>query len=209
MEHRWLEEAILCRENAESPNVALRELHRAIQVDPSLLDHVDPRRLEHLVGSVYRQLGFDVEVTRSTRDGGRDLIVLQDGDTHAIVEIKRHKRKVGVELVRQLLGVQIRDGVQHAVLIATNGFTTGARREASSDGARALGFDMDLRSALDVLKAVDVLTEPAYSAAALERDRVAFRSWRSEVGGEAPTRSNDVLSALQGPPWGEMRDAPE
>ncbi|MCP3854036.1 MAG: restriction endonuclease [Actinomycetia bacterium] len=171
----------MLEQTADSAELAIRELRQALVVRPDLINFVDPTRFEHVIASIFRDVGYTVEVTRRTQDGGKDLVILQDGHTHAIVEVKRHRQRVGVELVRQLLGVQLRDGERRAILVASNGFTSGAIREAGSKGPRSLGFELELISALDILRAAELLEEPAMSISAIERSRQDYRHWRAQI----------------------------
>lgn len=183
LEHRiiediWHEESLLRTLDINSAEVSFKELQQAIVAYPDRIDHMHHRRFEQLIADVFRNNGYSVELTRSTRDGGRDLIVLRkDSNEEAIVEVKRHRRRVGVELVRQLRGVQLRDGVPHAALVAARGFTSDAHVEASSPRPAALGFNLSLLDALDLLRSLDLLREPAQSISALNRHREAYRAW--------------------------------
>jgi hypothetical protein len=174
----WQTESLLRALAVNSAELCLDELQRALLVKPELIDHVHHRRFEQFVADAFRVAGYSVELTRSTKDGGRDLIVMRQDDEHeAIVEVKRHRAKVGVGLVRELRGVQLRDGVSHAVLVAARGFTSGALTEAQSVRPKELGFTMTLVDALDFLRSLDLLREPAQTISALDRDRTAYRAW--------------------------------
>jgi hypothetical protein len=174
-------ESILRALSVDSAELCLDELKRAIVARPDLIDSVHHRRFEEIIADAFRNVGYSVELTRPTKDGGRDLVVLRHDDDHeAIVEIKRYRGKVGVDLVRQLRGVQLRDGVAHAILVAARGFTADAHAEAGHPRPAELGFTMSLVDALDLLRSLDLLHEPAMSVAAVDRDRSAYRDWIDE-----------------------------
>lgn len=182
IENKWNTESLLRSLNVNSAELCIAELQQALLAEPGLIDHVHHRRFERVIGDAFSTAGYSVELTRSTKDGGRDLIVLRQDDEHeAIVEIKRHKAKVGVDLVRQLRGVQVRDGAPHAILVAARGFTAGAHGEAQSAHAAELGFTMSLIDALDFLRSLNLLNEPARSVSALQRDRAIYRQWLQET----------------------------
>lgn len=119
---------------------------------------LSPRRFELLIADAFRNQGFEVRLTKTTRDGGYDLHLLESSSgTQVLVECKRYRkdRKVGVAPVRQLLGVQVREGVRRATLITTSGFTTGAKEE-SLQARNTSGFSIQLMDADDILRALSV-----------------------------------------------------
>lgn len=186
----------------ESAELSLGELRTAIAARPERAAQLPSRRFEELVGDVFANEGYRVELTRPTRDGGRDLIVLRESDEiEAIVEVKRHKQRVGVDLVRQLRGVQIRDNAPYAILVATTGFSKEAHAEAAARVPAAMGFTLDLYDINDLLRAMDTLAEPVESPSALERSRERYRAWLEENLGEqaTPPRSLFDIDAA----WGD------
>jgi restriction system protein len=100
------------------------------------LFRLSPRQLEVLVAALYQNLGYTVELTPPSRDGGRDVIATRQtpGQREVIdIECKSHTSPVGVEYVRQLRGVIERYGVNRGVLVTIGRFTRGARKETSDD----------------------------------------------------------------------------
>lgn len=95
------------------------------------------REFEELVAEMFRQQGFEVELTQETRDGGCDMIATKNigGLPFMIlIECKKYAREhpVGVNLVRSLLGVQTDRKANKAVLVTTSRFTKPARRFAEN-----------------------------------------------------------------------------
>lgn len=86
------------------------------------------------MATIYHKLGFDVELTRATRDGGKDIILKEHnaiGDFVYYVECKHHNKitnKVGVGVIRQLYGTVSADKVNGGI-IATNSFFTKEVRD--------------------------------------------------------------------------------
>ena len=68
---------------------------------------VSPRRLEQLVEDVFKNVGYKTRLTQQTRDGGADILLLDDnGRNQAIVEVLNRyapDRTGGDNLVRQLI----------------------------------------------------------------------------------------------------------
>jgi restriction system protein len=89
-----------------------------------------------LAAALYRNLGYTVELTPPSRDGGRDVIaVRQTPGQREVVEIecKAHTSPVGVSYVRQLRGVIERLGANRGILITISRFTRGAQQECADE----------------------------------------------------------------------------
>jgi len=101
-----------------------------------------PREFEELVASLFEAEGYDVSVTPATRDGGVDIFVERNNrlglPDQWIVECKRYSedRPVGVEQVRQLVGVRHVLNARNAVLVTSSRFTKDAQRVAEISGVQ-------------------------------------------------------------------------
>jgi restriction system protein len=94
---------------------------------------MDSREFECLVERLYDSMGYETELTPPRSDGGRDVIARrrEPGKKEDLrVECKRHTKPVGVEFARRLLGVVSSDKATKGVLVASIGFTKGAREFA-------------------------------------------------------------------------------
>lgn len=111
---------------------AARELLRIVSDDPEQLLEVEHRDLERIMALAAEDLGFDVELTRGSKDGGRDLVLRcrdDAGRARCIYAEVKHwvsGKKVGHRELRDLLTVVARDGADGAVLVSTSGFTAAA-----------------------------------------------------------------------------------
>jgi restriction system protein len=77
----------------------------AKQSGKSALNGITWREFEMLVGEWFRRQGYAVTETGGVADGGVDLILTKAGETY-LVQCKQWKAyKVGVTVVRELLGV--------------------------------------------------------------------------------------------------------
>jgi len=96
-------------------------------IDIAWLNGLSWQEFERMVAQVYRQQGFQVEITGGGgSDGGVDL-VLTGGNQRWLVQCKRWREfKVGVKPVRELYGVMAAEGAQHGVLITSGIFTEEA-----------------------------------------------------------------------------------
>jgi hypothetical protein len=101
--------------------------------NPSEVRQLDPRQFEYLIAGLLEDAGYEVRITPQSRDGGRDIIAvfrIPFGEVLTIVECKHfaEKRRIGPELIRQLLWVADRDDKASRALMATTAsFTKGAR----------------------------------------------------------------------------------
>ncbi len=77
---------------------------------PERIYDFSSRNFEELVASILKDFGFEVELTKTTRDGGRDIIAYIRSAVCSVltyVECKKYApdKKVGVEVVRSVYGV--------------------------------------------------------------------------------------------------------
>jgi len=100
---------------------------------PRHLYEINPRDFERVIAEIFRKRGFEVKLTPSTRDGGKDIVAIHRNDlgidTKYFIECKRYaeNNKVGVEIVRALHGVKNTIGAPNKVILATTStFTSGA-----------------------------------------------------------------------------------
>jgi restriction system protein len=97
---------------------------------------MDSRSFEHLVERLYNEIGYDTELSPPQKDGGRDVIAKnqQPGQLeHLLIECKRYKNPVGVEIARALLGVVSDEKVNKGVIVTTSRFTRGAKDLAQNN----------------------------------------------------------------------------
>lgn len=121
-----------------------RELRKEIAAAPDLLDTIDSRLFEHLVAEIFRDHGWQVELTARTRDGGYDIIGVQralPSSMKVLIEAKRYSpgRAVGVGAVRALYGVKTIHAVSQ-VILATSSFVSGPAKKQFS---RVIPWELD------------------------------------------------------------------
>jgi|1185.fasta_scaffold81342_1 hypothetical protein len=104
------------------------EIRRHLSMHPEELHRLHPRKFEELIAEVYRDYGWEVELTAATRDGGYDIVALRNnapGQLKVLVEAKRYDptNKIGVGIIRELYGVrQLRHASQ--VVLATSSYVS-------------------------------------------------------------------------------------
>lgn len=143
------EEKKIITDLSDGTSHLLQELDR----NPNAIYDVDPRKFEELIARIFSLHGFTVELTKRTRDGGRDVIAIRsDLGVRAkyIIECKRYAptKRIGVGLVRALYGVQVAEGANKSILATTSTFTRGARDFASQRNITE--WAMDLKDFSDI-----------------------------------------------------------
>jgi HJR/Mrr/RecB family endonuclease len=129
-----------------------------ISKSPNLLYQLAPRKFEELIARLFKDRGYEVSLTQSTRDGGYDLLAkIYDGivSTVVLAECKRYKKenKVGVEVVRGLYGVTEAHRANQGLIITSSYFTKDAQEEQIRIGNR-IGL-RDFNNLVEWLKPYD------------------------------------------------------
>lgn len=141
-------------ENNQQLQVEIREvdeeLIKYLAKNPKFLREINPRKFEELIAEIFRQKGYEVQLTPKTRDGGKDIIAVYKsifGHQLFIIECKRYqeKTKVGVEMVRALYGVKVAEAYNQAILVTTSTFSKPA-----IDFVKPLKFQLALKDFNDV-----------------------------------------------------------
>lgn len=96
-----------------------------------LLNTLSARQFEGLIAALWRGMGYEVELTPASRDGGYDLRAAKVAPDHrdvALVECKsRTSKPVGVEVIRALKGILDDENSVRGVVVTSSRFTRGAR----------------------------------------------------------------------------------
>ena len=129
------------------------------------LKAMDPYAFETLVSRLLVALGFDVEVTKKSGDGGIDvrgtLVVGDTVRTRMAVQVKRWKDNVQAPIVQQVRGSL--GAHEQGMIITTGGFSKGARDEAERADATPVGLmDGEQLARLLVEHELGVRRQPVY-----------------------------------------------
>ncbi len=147
------ETATESEESAEEEVGAVQDSWREI-LSTTLLD-MTPAAFERLCQRILRESGFSqVEVTGKTGDGGIDGIgvVRISGflSFKVLFQCKRWRNAVGASIVRDFRGAMT-GRTEKGLILTTGGFTQGAQREATRDGAPEIDL-VDGEQLIDKLK---------------------------------------------------------
>jgi|SRR5215208_1029928 len=99
---------------------------------PKALYNLTPRRFEELVADILRDLGYVVELTQNSADGGVDIFATQKsgiGELLLVVDCKLHApaHKVGVGMIRSLFAAGERHRATISMLATSSFFTRPAK----------------------------------------------------------------------------------
>lgn len=129
----------LYRQEVNELNVSVtdinEELKKYFKKYPEKLYDLSSRKFEELVASILQDFGFRVELTKSTRDGGSDIIAsIKNAITSflLLVECKKYSQdnKVGVGIIREVAGVHTLRQPSKSIIVTTSFFTNDAIKEA-------------------------------------------------------------------------------
>ena len=131
-------------------------LLEAVRHNPSLIYTIQSREFELLVAELLSEQGFSVDVTRRSRDGGVDMWIAENrtiGSFRYLVECKKYspENKVGVKIVREVLGTLQASKATAAIIVTTSYFTRDAK-----EFAEQLRYQMSLRDYVDIRRCVEI-----------------------------------------------------
>lgn len=114
----------------------------------------DWRVFEEIVAEIFRKFGYEIELTKRTRDGGKDIIALRkSGDSvteRLLIECKHWKSKIDVKPIRNLIGVAVtQDELPTGIILATTSTFTEDAKELKINPT--ISIELDLKDYNDVL----------------------------------------------------------
>ena len=120
----------------ESPIITVApindEVLRFLKDNPEEWFNLDGTQFQIVMQEIYTRLGYKVEATKLTRDGGKDLIIRKReliGDFVYYVECKKYapNRPIGVGIVREFKCMIDLDKVNGGIIATTSRFSKDAR----------------------------------------------------------------------------------
>ena len=115
-----------------SETARIKDLIFQIYLNNERLFQLHPREFEKLIAELLYSKGFEVELTKQTRDNGYDILALKYMDDFSpvkyLVECKRFNpsRKVGVEIVRSFKEVISTEQANKGIIVTTSYFSSEA-----------------------------------------------------------------------------------
>lgn len=129
---------------------AMKEVAKHLALCPADLPRVEWRDLERLLREAFEGIGFDTELTRSTKDGGFDLRLtfLEHGRKRAhLVEVKHWSlpSRPGSAIIQHFAHVVARESVEGGLLLSTSGFAETAAEGLMESEQRLLRLGNDTK----------------------------------------------------------------
>lgn len=110
----------------------IKDLLFEIYLNNEKLYKISPREFEKVIAELLNNNGFDVELTKQTRDNGYDILALKYVDNLSpikyLVECKRFRkdRKIGVDIVRSFKEVLQTEHANKGLIVTSSYFTKDA-----------------------------------------------------------------------------------
>ena len=102
-----------------------------------VLKKLDPYDFERYIAKLYKELGYKVEQTSRTNDGGKDIILKKDGIVY-FVECKRYTDKtVGRPELQKLIGACSPVGAK-PIFVTTSRYNQNALKYARESGVQLI-----------------------------------------------------------------------
>ncbi len=115
--------------------------------NPRELINVDRRVFEELIAEIFSRQGYEVELTKQTRDGGYDVVAVKNQGIMAryLIECKRLDigKKMGIRPIRELYAVKVSEKATKAILVTTATFTRDAKLFLNEHRWELEGKDFD------------------------------------------------------------------
>jgi restriction system protein len=91
---------------------------------PNIME-LSPFEFEALVSNLFGKMGLESKLTRSSRDGGVDVVSFDKRPVlggKVVIQAKRYRHTVGVSAVRDLFGTMMNEGANKGILVTTSGY---------------------------------------------------------------------------------------
>jgi len=110
-----------------------------IYLNNQKLYEISPRNLEKMIAELLSKKGFEVELTKQTRDNGYDILALKHikdfSPVKYLVECKKYspERKVGVEIIRSFKDVILTEKANKGIIVTTSYFSRDAIKKQTEN----------------------------------------------------------------------------
>jgi restriction system protein len=159
----------------------LYRLRRLSRSGIAEVDQMDGATFERFLGTLFRELGYGVELTPHRGDCGADLVLTKDGRRTA-VQAKRWSKRVGVKAIQEAVASKGYYRCDAALVVANREFTDQARELARANDVELWG-----RETL-VSKLLEAQREPTRNGATTAETPGAVTAALEE---QAATRDTD------------------
>lgn len=133
----------------ENLKETISDLILKLKESPKLLYDLKPREFEEVIAEIFKSNGYEVELTKQTRDGGKDIIAIETSSlgikNKYFIECKRYKEsnKIDVNIIRSLFSLKnTRDAPNKVILVTTSSFTPDAKKFVSDEALSEWHIDL-------------------------------------------------------------------
>ncbi|MGM7428589.1 restriction endonuclease [Bacillus pacificus] len=128
----------------KAPDVSHEDIriHREkVKATRGNLEIMDPREFEYFVADFFRSLGYKVQVTSGSNDGGKDII-LYKGNEMKFVEVKRYtKNSIGRPFIQKLHSAIVDADAVGGYFVTLSNFNKNARIYAANKNIELIDGD--------------------------------------------------------------------
>lgn len=105
-----------------------------INSDIHNIDNMTGAQFEEYLKAHFVKQGYRVNITPSSNDYGADLVMYKNGVT-SIVQAKRHKDKVGIKAIQEIVGAMGYYNADKCLIVTNSYFTANAKKLADANNA--------------------------------------------------------------------------
>lgn len=106
----------------------------------SLYNDYSAIEFEHLTAEIFRQLGFEADVTPASGDKGLDVI-LNGKQGKFGVQCKQYNKNIGPDLIREFVGALEGARIIQGIFVTTSQYTNSAKETAKNSRLKILLVD--------------------------------------------------------------------
>ena len=103
-----------------------------IEQQLNAVDRMTGREFEEFLAKLFKQLGYQVMLTKASADYGADLVIQKQG-IKVVVQVKRKQSSVGIEAVQQVVAAIAHYQANLGMVITNSKFTENAKNLAVSN----------------------------------------------------------------------------
>ncbi|MGG2016477.1 restriction endonuclease [Bacillus sp. S10(2024)] len=111
------------------------------------IDKMNGHQFEEYLGILFRELGYQTQVTKASGDFGADLI-LRKNNKKIIVQAKRYKKNVGISSVQEIVGAKEFYKANQTWVVTNSNFIAVARRSIKEKLKQPCKYKMLVKSTL-------------------------------------------------------------
>lgn len=151
LQELYEEESEFSQELIITETIQIRKLIRQIYLDNQFLFQLASRKFEEVIAELFDNKGFDVELTKQTRDNGYDILALKrigGLPVKFLVECKKYapNRPIGIDFIRSFCDVIEQEKANKGIIVTTSYFSPESKERQEKEG-----HILDLKDKTDII----------------------------------------------------------